>query len=181
MKPKKSVLEKQETARIKNRSHWFSHKDQIIGKRSLQKGKITASQLLDSHGAGASDLRMDHMLDGLNINEREKEMKVQSNNDGDSADHFHLDECLDYVDELSADIEESDRSDNVEDDDESEESQQRAYDEAFDELETETLQEFLESMSSEAAYREHDQLINEDIVEKSFYSRICCRTSRWLS
>lgn len=181
MKPKKTVLEKQETARRKNRSHWSLHKEQIIRKRSLQKGKITASQLLDFHGAQASDPQMDRIPDGLHINETEKEMKVQSNNDEDSTDHFDLDECLSYVDELSVDIEESDRSENEADDDESEDSQREANDDVLHELETETLQEFLESMSSEAADREYDQLVDEGIEEKSCYSCLSCRISRWRS
>jgi hypothetical protein len=153
MKPKKTVLEKQETTRRKNRSHWSSHKEQIIRKRSLQKAKITATQLLAFHGADASGSQMDHLLDGLNIHERERD---ESHNDEESEDHLH-------VDELSVDIEESDRSDNGEGDDESEETETATNDESLHELEKETLQEFLESMSSEAADREHDQLVNEGI------------------
>jgi hypothetical protein len=116
---------------------------------------------------------MDRLLDGLNINEREREMKAQSNNGEDSEGH--------YVDELSVDIDDSDRSDNGEDDEESEESQKETNDQAFHELEKEALEEFLESMSFEADDREHDQLVNEDIEEKSFYSCLYCRTSRWRS
>ena len=132
MKPKKTVLEKQKTDRRKNRSHWSSHKEQIIRKRSLQKGKITASQLLDFHGAQVSEPQIDRILGGLNINEREKEMNIQSNNDEDLTDHLHLDEYLSDVNELSVGIEESDRSDNEADDDES-----------LHQLEKETLQEFI--------------------------------------
>ena len=99
---------------------------------------MTASQLLDFHRAPVSAPQMDRILDGLNINEREKEMKLQSNNDEDSMDHLHLDECLSDIDELFVGIEESDRSDNEADDDESEESQRETNEESLHQLEKET-------------------------------------------
>lgn len=40
MKPKKTVEEKREVAKRKNRIHWLSHKHQISMKRSIQKSQL---------------------------------------------------------------------------------------------------------------------------------------------
>ena len=116
MKPKKSLLQKQETAKRKNRLHWSSHKDEIIRKRSYLRARITTSQLFgpnegETHGSPMAD-----DFDNLHIDETPQNTDARSYEEEESEDH-HFGDCLDGFDECCADIRASDGRDGAGSDD----------------------------------------------------------------
>ena len=162
MKPKKSLLQKQETAKRKNRLHWASHKEEIIRRRSSLKAKITTSQLLGQEEGETHGGPVNNEFDNLHIDETLKSTDAQSNNEENSEDH-DFDECVSDFDGCCSNISASDQSEAAESGDDERDTLEEMDQEPLCELEKNALEEYLKLMPSRGTDREHDQLVSDDI------------------